>query len=123
MPSPKIIDEVRQGWPKVFLVAFKAETAPARNDLIEAAKRFRKESGADIVVANDVSGGKAFAADTNSVLIVQDSGLKIIGERSKNEIAGIVLDEVSRSLERTTLRKAKREPPVRETRCRGSSAC
>jgi phosphopantothenoylcysteine decarboxylase / phosphopantothenate---cysteine ligase len=105
-PTPKIIDEVRKGWPKVFLVAFKAETAPARNDLIEAAKRFRKESGADIVVANDVSGGNAFAADINSVLIVQDSGLKSISERSKNEIAGIVLDEVSRLLKRTTLQKA-----------------
>ncbi|HEV2138833.1 MAG TPA: bifunctional phosphopantothenoylcysteine decarboxylase/phosphopantothenate--cysteine ligase CoaBC [Nitrososphaerales archaeon] len=106
MPTPKIIDEVRKGWPKVYLVAFKAETAPARVDLIEAAKRFRRESGADIVVANDVSGGKAFATDTNSVLIVQNSGLKSINERSKNEIAGIVLDEVSRSLNRTNLRKA-----------------
>ena len=106
MPSPKIIDEVRRGWPKVYLVAFKAETAPARASLIEAAKRFRKESGADMVVANDVSGGKAFGEDTNSVLIVQDSGLKSISERPKNEIAKVVLDEVSSSLNRPTLRKA-----------------
>jgi phosphopantothenoylcysteine decarboxylase/phosphopantothenate--cysteine ligase len=97
-PSPKIIDEVREGWPKVFLVAFKAETAPVRDDLNKAAKRFRKESGADVVVANDVSGGKAFGADTNSVLIVQDGGSKSISERSKNEIAKAVLDEVVRSL-------------------------
>jgi phosphopantothenoylcysteine decarboxylase/phosphopantothenate--cysteine ligase len=106
MPTPKIIDEVRIGWPKVYLVAFKAETAPEKKDLIEAAKRFRKESGADIVVANDVSGGKAFGEDTNSVLILQDSGMKIVSERSKNEIARVVLDEVSRSLNRPTLRKA-----------------
>jgi phosphopantothenoylcysteine decarboxylase/phosphopantothenate--cysteine ligase len=105
-PSPKIIDEVRKGWPRVYLVAFKAETAPARDDLIEAAKRFRKESGANMVVANDVSGGKAFGEDTDSVLIVQNGGLKSISERSKNEIARVVLDEVSRSLNRPTLRKA-----------------
>jgi phosphopantothenoylcysteine decarboxylase / phosphopantothenate---cysteine ligase len=97
-PSPKIIDEVRKGWPKVYLVAFKAETAPVREELIKAAKRFRKESGADMVVANDVSGGKAFGADTNSVLIVQEGGSKSISERSKNEIAKAVLDDVSRSL-------------------------
>lgn len=105
-PTPKIIDEVRKGWPKVYLVAFKAETAPEKKGLIEAAKRFRKESGADVVVANDVSGGKAFGEDTNSVLIVQEGGVKSIGERSKNEIARIVLDEVSKSLNRPTLRKA-----------------
>lgn len=105
-PTPKIIDEVRKGWPKVYLVAFKAETAPARDDLIAAAKRFRKESGADMVVANDVSGGKAFGEDTNSVLIIQDSGMKSISERSKNEIARVVLNEVSRALNRTTPRKA-----------------
>ncbi len=105
-PTPKIIDEVRKGWPKVYLVAFKAETAPEKKNLIEAAKRFRKESGADMVVANDVSSGKAFGEDTNSVLIVQDSGLKSISERSKNEIARVVLDEVSGSLNRSSLRKA-----------------
>jgi phosphopantothenoylcysteine decarboxylase/phosphopantothenate--cysteine ligase len=105
-PTPKIIDEVRKGWPKVYLVAFKAETAPEKKDLIEAAKRFRNESGADIVVANDVSGGKVFGEDTNSVLIVQDSGMKSVSERSKNEIARAVLDEVSRSLNRSSLRKA-----------------
>jgi phosphopantothenoylcysteine decarboxylase / phosphopantothenate---cysteine ligase len=97
-PSPKIIDEVRKGWPKVYLIAFKAETATGRDELIKAAKRFRKESGADVVVANDVSGGKAFGADTNSVLIIQDRGSKSITERPKNEIAKAVLDEVIRSL-------------------------
>jgi len=106
MPSPKIIDEVRKGWPKVYLVAFKAETAPVKDDLIEAAKRFREESGADMVVANDVSGGKVFGADTNSVLMIRDGGSRSISERSKNEIARAVLDEVSRSLKRPTLRKA-----------------
>jgi phosphopantothenoylcysteine decarboxylase/phosphopantothenate--cysteine ligase len=106
MPTPKIIDEVRKGWPKVYLVAFKAETAPQRKELIEAAKRFKKDSGADMVVANDVSGGKAFGEDTNSVLIVQDSGLTTLSERSKNEIARAVLDKVSGSLNRSTLRKA-----------------
>ena len=105
-PSPKIIDEVRKRWPKVFLVAFKAETAPVKDDLIEAAKRFGKESGADMVVANDVSGGKAFGEDTNSVLIVQGSSSKSVSERPKSEIARTVLNEVSRSLGRPAPRKA-----------------
>ncbi len=105
-PSPKIIDEVRKDWPEVYLVAFKAETAPTRDELTRAAKNFRKESGADMVVANDVSGGKAFGADTNSVLVVHDGGSKSTGELSKREIASVVLDEVSKSLRRPTPRKA-----------------
>jgi phosphopantothenoylcysteine decarboxylase/phosphopantothenate--cysteine ligase len=105
-PSPKIIDEVRKGWPKVFLVAFKAETAPVRDELVRAAKRFRKESGADMVVANDVSGGKGFGKETNGVLIIHDGGVKSISERPKNEIASAVLAEVSRSLKQPILRKA-----------------
>jgi len=105
-PSPKIIDEVRKGWPEILLVAFKAETAPEKDELSRAAKKFRKESGADMVVANDVSGGKAFGADTNSVLMVDHRGSKSIGERSKREIAGSVLDEVGRLLRQSALRKA-----------------
>jgi phosphopantothenoylcysteine decarboxylase / phosphopantothenate---cysteine ligase len=105
-PSPKIIDEVGEGWPNVLLVAFKAETAPEKAELANAARRFRKESGADIVVANDVSGGKAFGADTNSVLIVDGRGLRSVGESSKREIASAVLDEVSGSLKQPPLRKA-----------------
>lgn len=52
------------------------------------------ESRADMVVANDVSGGKVFGADTNSVLILQGRASKSVGERSKSEIARVVLDEV-----------------------------
>ncbi len=97
-PSRKIIDEVRKRWPKLYLVAFKAETAPSKEELAKAAKRFMKESGVDMVVANDVSGGKGFGADTNSVLILQGKGSKSLGERSKDDIARAVLDEVAANL-------------------------
>ncbi len=97
-PSRKIIDEVRGRWPKLYLVSFKAETAPSKEELAKAAKRFMKESGADMVVANDVSGGKGFGADSNSVLILHGKDSRSLGERSKDDIARAVLDEVAANL-------------------------
>jgi phosphopantothenoylcysteine decarboxylase/phosphopantothenate--cysteine ligase len=97
-PSEKIIEEVRRKYPKLYLVAFKAETTPSKEELAKAAKRFMKESGSNMVVANDVSGGKGFGADTNSVLIIQAKGSKSLAELPKNEIAKAVLDEVAASL-------------------------
>jgi len=97
-PSLKIIDEVRRRWPKLYVVAFKAETASSEGQLTKAARRFMRKSGADMVVANDVSGGKGFGTDTNSVLILQAKGSKSLSERSKNDVAKAVLDEVSANL-------------------------
>ncbi|MDE1854366.1 MAG: bifunctional phosphopantothenoylcysteine decarboxylase/phosphopantothenate--cysteine ligase CoaBC [Thaumarchaeota archaeon] len=102
-PTSKIIDEVRTKWPELYMVAFKAETAPSRGALAEAAKRFLKESGANMVVANDVSSGKGFGTDTNSVLIIQRGRSREIAKRPKDEIAKTVLDDVGKALK---LRKA-----------------
>src|SRR5207247_524153 len=49
-PTPKIIDSVRKIWPKLFIVAFKAETASSQGELKRAAKRFMHRAGADLVV-------------------------------------------------------------------------
>ncbi len=91
-PTPKIISEVRKRWPKLHLVAFKAETAHSKEELKRAAERFMKETGVDLVVANDVSDGKAFGADTNSVLILDGKRTRELSERPKESIAGAVLD-------------------------------
>lgn len=106
VPTSKIIDEVRERWPKLFMVAFKAETAPSKTKLAKAAKRFFNESGANMVVANDVSRGKGFGTDMNSILIALKGHSREISQRPKEEIAKGVLDEVSRSLGTSTPRKA-----------------
>ncbi len=93
-PTPKIIEEVRRRMPKVYLVAFKAETSASAEKLKGAIKRFKDEVGADLVVGNEVSGGKGFGADTNSV-VIQGKKATASGEHSKEKIARILLDEIA----------------------------
>ena len=99
-PTPKIIDNVRKRWPKLCIVAFKAETALSQEDLKQAAKRFMHHAGADLVVANDVSNGKGFGADTNSVLILDGGTTKKLSERPKEQIAKVILDMVAARLKK-----------------------
>lgn len=97
-PTPKIIEEVRRRWPKLFLVVFKAETVRSGSELRKAGSSFRAALGAQAVVANDVSGGKGFGADENSVLIITKNRTLAIENRPKEEIARRILDLVSAEL-------------------------
>lgn len=52
-PTKKIIDEIRSNWGfDGVLVKFKLEVGVSNEELIKIAKRSRKESKADIIVAN-----------------------------------------------------------------------
>lgn len=93
-PTPKIIEEVRRRMPKIYLVVFKAETSASSKELRSAIRRFRDKVGADVVVGNDVGGGKGFGTDTNSVVILGRRGASTSGELSKDKIARMILDEV-----------------------------
>ncbi len=90
-PTRKIIEEVRRVWPRLFIVAFKAETVTSEGELRKAANGYMRESGADMVVANDVSHGKGFGADTNSALIIGGKRARIIRDRPKKELATAIL--------------------------------
>ncbi|MBI3841350.1 MAG: bifunctional phosphopantothenoylcysteine decarboxylase/phosphopantothenate--cysteine ligase CoaBC [Thaumarchaeota archaeon] len=93
-PTPKIVEEVRRRWPRIFLVAFKAETTPTDSALRVAATKFRAKLRADVVVANDVSEGRGFGSDRNSVLILGRKKAFSLKRRPKEEIASRVMDEV-----------------------------
>jgi phosphopantothenoylcysteine decarboxylase / phosphopantothenate---cysteine ligase len=93
-PTPKIIDEVRKRLPKIYLVAFKAETSGSPEELKRAIKKFKDKVGANLVVGNDASEGKAFGRDNNDVVIQGDRKTRTSGEQSKEKIAKIVFDEI-----------------------------
>jgi len=54
------------------------------------------------VVANDVSNGKGFGADTNSVLILGGRTTRKLSERPKEQIAKVILDMVAARLKKNT---------------------
>ncbi len=92
--APKIISSVKDINPKVYLVGFKAEYKVSDQELIEFASMRMEESGADLMVANDVAiDGAGFGSDKNEVIILDENVLNV-PLTSKSEIARIILDKI-----------------------------
>lgn len=88
-PTPKLVEEVKRLSPGTFLVAFKAEYAGTEKEIQSASLDLMKRTGADLVVANDVSRpGTGFDAETNEVtLFTPDGPALTVPSASKDEIA------------------------------------
>lgn len=96
----KIIDEVKKKSRGTFLVAFKADYGVPDSALIEKAYKKLQESGADIVVANDLGRkGSEAGSDRNQVFIV-DRKKKVVHLplESKPAIARKLLEIVAKSV-------------------------
>jgi phosphopantothenoylcysteine decarboxylase/phosphopantothenate--cysteine ligase len=93
--APKIINEVKKKNSSIFLVGFKAEYDMSDEELIKSARKKMKESGANLIVANDVSTeGGGFGSDSNKVFLI-DEDVTSIPLTSKKEIASRILDKIS----------------------------
>lgn len=93
--APKIINKVKEANSDIFLVGFKAEYGISKEELIYSSQRKMEESGADMVVANDVSKeGAGFGSEDNEVFIVSNKEVIQVPLTSKSEIASKILDEV-----------------------------
>ena len=55
IPTPKIIDLIKETSPSTRLVGFKLEVGLSRQDLLDSAIQLMQRSGADLVVANDMT--------------------------------------------------------------------
>jgi len=88
-PLPKIVEQVKQVEPDIYLVGFKAEFNISDDKLIERSYDRLKKTGMDLVVANDVSrDGAGFGTDTNEVFIIDPERNVIhIPLTGKDEIA------------------------------------
>jgi phosphopantothenoylcysteine decarboxylase/phosphopantothenate--cysteine ligase len=95
IPAPKIINMVKEINPEIFLVGFKAEYNVSENKLISSARKRMKTSGADMIVANDVSTvGAGFGSDKNQVFIVDDN-VFAVPLTSKKEIAQNIISKIN----------------------------
>ena len=103
-PTRKIIREVRREWPELFVVAFKAETVGSLKELEGIAKVYLADSKADMVVANDVSGGAAFGSDYNELLIVTRRRTVHLARGLKTDLSRRLLDEIV-----TEIKKKRRQ--------------
>jgi phosphopantothenoylcysteine decarboxylase/phosphopantothenate--cysteine ligase len=104
--NPDIAAELGAGKPAgQVLVAFAAETAAAAEAMANARDKLVRK-GADLIVVNDVAGGRTFGEDSNAAVVLGPAGPVSTFERmSKDELADAVLDLAVRTL------AASRVPP------------
>ncbi len=92
--NPDILKTLASCKDEQFVVGFAAET----NDVIENATSKLVRKNADMIVANQVGGGKAFGKDENEVVLVTESGANAPVAGSKAELAHYILDKVLEAL-------------------------
>ena len=101
-PTPKLIEQVRDTYPDIFLVAFKAEYGLRKDELRSVAREFLKKKDLDMVVANDVEKNQ-FGADDNEIFIACESSVKEFGKKSKTELAKNIWDEIELHMSKVCL--------------------
>lgn len=92
--APKIIGEVKEVNPEIFLVGFKVEYGISRDELIKSASKRIEEHRIDLMVANDVSvEGAGFGEDKNQVILI-DGEIVDIPLSPKKDVASKIIDRV-----------------------------
>ena len=96
VPNPDILADVsasaRAG---TVVVGFAAETGDTENDVLALGRVKLAAKGCDLLVVNDVSGGRAFGSpDNEAVLLSRDGGETPVSRRSKEAVAATIWDEV-----------------------------
>ncbi|HRR71312.1 MAG TPA: bifunctional phosphopantothenoylcysteine decarboxylase/phosphopantothenate--cysteine ligase CoaBC [Syntrophorhabdaceae bacterium] len=96
--NPDIIGELGRIKEDRILVGFAAET----EKLVDHAYDKLKRKKLDLIIANDVSKpGIGFGSDKNEVTIIDKTGYaRHVPEKSKDEIADVILDAVKRLLKK-----------------------
>src|SRR5579859_2125921 len=97
-PRPKILDQIKKMNPKITVIAFKAEHEPNEKKLVALAQKRLAISGADAIIANDISRtDRGFQADTNEVFIIsKNKKTHRISLNSKKIVAEQILDHLHR---------------------------
>lgn len=98
--TPKIIDEIKKVSPGTFLVAFRAQTAMSRDELVEDGYERLEKAGADLIAVNDVGRQDiGFGSDYNELLLIDSRrNVTVLKKAAKSVIAKQLLDEVSKRL-------------------------
>ena len=95
-PTPKLLDAVRESYPSLPLVGFKAETDGDDAAMIAEAERLLNRVGLAFVVANDAS---VMGDDDTRVLIVDgDAEDPSVVAGAKDAVAGRIADRLAGTL-------------------------
>lgn len=91
VPNPDILATLcSQKGSDRYVVGFAAET----EDVIGYAEAKLASKGADMIVANDVSGGSVFGSDSDKAWLVTDAGAVELPEMPKTQLASRIIDAI-----------------------------
>jgi len=90
IPQSKIVEEIKKLNSHIQLFAFKA--VDGEKDILHKAKEKLVAAHADTVIANDVSQGRGFEKDENTVTIVTKDKVNQFSLKSKKELAKEIID-------------------------------
>ncbi|MBT8243436.1 MAG: bifunctional phosphopantothenoylcysteine decarboxylase/phosphopantothenate--cysteine ligase CoaBC [Nitrosopumilus sp.] len=96
--APKIIDLVKKLQKDALLVGFKAETNLTKNALIKSAQKKRKNSGADVIIANDIGTKYQKNSNYNQVFFVDDKKTTTSGWTKKEKIVKFIRKEIEKKI-------------------------
>jgi phosphopantothenoylcysteine decarboxylase/phosphopantothenate--cysteine ligase len=78
------------------VVGFAAETGDESGSVMEHARAKLARKGCDLLVVNDVSGGKVFGADDNEAVVLgADGDTTVVPHGSKSALAQVIWDRVT----------------------------
>ena len=87
-PRKKILESIKKYNPKIFLVAFKAESNVSDEELVHLAKNRLAKAHADLIVANDVGRkNQGFQSDQNEVYVISNKSVLHFPKAPKSIIA------------------------------------
>jgi phosphopantothenoylcysteine decarboxylase/phosphopantothenate--cysteine ligase len=93
---PKIINEIKKIQKDAFLVGFKAETDVSKKKLIESSRIKLKESGADIIVANDIGTKYRKNPNQNNMVVIDSEKEYESGWKDKEIIARFICSKIEK---------------------------
>jgi phosphopantothenoylcysteine decarboxylase/phosphopantothenate--cysteine ligase len=96
--NPDILAELSRDRPNegIVVVGFAAETGDETGSVMEHAAAKLARKGCDLLVVNDVSGGKVFgSADNEAVVLAPDGSATAVPRGSKAALAHVIWDRVA----------------------------
>jgi phosphopantothenoylcysteine decarboxylase/phosphopantothenate--cysteine ligase len=95
--NPDILAEIShsRARPGTVIVGFAAETGDSERSVLELAKAKLARKGCDLLVLNDVSGGKVFGSAENEAVVLDATGrVTPVPRGSKAALAHVIWDQV-----------------------------
>jgi phosphopantothenoylcysteine decarboxylase/phosphopantothenate--cysteine ligase len=100
--NPDILAEISRNRPApgTVVVGFAAETGDAEGSVLDHARAKLVRKGCDLLVVNDVSGGKVFGAEDNEAVILAADGTSTpVPRSSKAALSHVIWDHVRSRVE------------------------